>query len=179
MLFANASGRDEDSEDEMEESSAAAKKFGMTMLNDKAKEKKRTDHTLSMMLQRQAQVAKAKAAGSTGAAAGAGVKRKQEKVADVGFDDLLADFDAPAAVPKKKAFAAPRSVPKVCTVPSVSAAPACLRLSSQSRTHLAAWAPRDSPGQGRSGPERRARMAPSSPRWIARNARPCHSASRY
>jgi len=130
MHCANASGRDEDSEDEMEESSAAAKKFGMTTLNDKAKEKKRTDHTLSMMLQRQAQVAKAKAAGSTGAAAGAGVKRKQDKVADVGFDDLLADFDAPAAVPKKKAFAAPRSAPKVCTTPSLSAAPACLCLHS-------------------------------------------------
>ena len=59
----------------------------MTTMNDKAKEKKRTDNTLSMMLQRQAQVAKAKAAGSVGPAAGAGVKRKQEKAADVGVDE--------------------------------------------------------------------------------------------
>ena len=124
-------GRDEDSEDEMEEGSAAAKKFGMTTTKDKVKETKRTDHTLSMMLQRQAQVAKAKAAGSVGAAAGAGVKRKQEKAADVGFDDLLADFDTPAVAPKKKAFAAPRSVPKVSLIPFLCAGYASCRLQAE------------------------------------------------
>ena len=40
-----------------------AKKFGMAAAS-KAPEKKRTDHSLSMMLHRQAQVAKAKAAGA-------------------------------------------------------------------------------------------------------------------
>jgi len=97
----------------MEENSAAARKYGMTAASDKGPEKKRTDHTLSMMLQRQAQVAKAKASGSMGSSSSAGVKRKQDKVIDVGFDDLLADFDAPAAVPKKKQSILPRSAPKV------------------------------------------------------------------
>ena len=107
-----AACRDEDSENEMEETGAAARKFGMTTSN-KGPEKKRTDHTLSMMLQRQAQVAKAKKEGSLGGASGAGVKRKPEKTVEVGLDDLLADFDAPAPVPKKKQSTLPRAAPRV------------------------------------------------------------------
>jgi hypothetical protein len=45
----------------MEESAAAAKKFGMSTASVKGQEKKQQDNRLSMMLQRQAQVAKAKA----------------------------------------------------------------------------------------------------------------------
>ena len=89
-----------------------AKKFGMAAAS-KAPEKKRTDHSLSMMLHRQAQVAKAKAAGTLTADSGTGAKRKAEKTVEVGIDDLLADFDAPATVPKKKQSTLPRLVPKV------------------------------------------------------------------
>ncbi len=96
----------------MEESAAAAKKFGMSVATGKGQEKKQQDNRLSMMLQRQAQVAKAKASGALSAPAGAGAKRKPEKTVEVSVDDLLADFDAPAAVPKKKQSTLPR-VPKV------------------------------------------------------------------
>ena len=96
----------------MEESAAAAKKFGMSMASGAGQEKKQHDNRLSMMLQRQAQVAKAKASGTLGAPAGAGAKRKPEKSVEVSVDDLLADFDAPAAVPKKKQSTLPRG-PKV------------------------------------------------------------------
>ena len=92
----------------MEESGAAAKKFGMSMASGKGQEKKQQDNRLSMMLQRQAQVAKAKASGALGAPAGAGAKRKPEKTVEVSVDDLLADFDAPAPVPKKKQSTLPR-----------------------------------------------------------------------
>ena len=107
--------REDDSEDEMEENAAAARKLGMSTIN-KPEVKKRTDHTLSMMLQRQAQVAKAKADGTLGSSSSVGAKRKPEKTADVSFDDLLADFDAPASVPTKKQSAFPRVAPRVCSV---------------------------------------------------------------
>jgi hypothetical protein len=92
----------------MEESAAAAKKFGMSTASVKGQEKKQQDNRLSMMLQRQAQVAKAKASGALNAPA-AGAKRKPEKTVEVSVDDLLADFDAPSAVPKKKQSTLPRA----------------------------------------------------------------------
>lgn len=131
--------RDEDSENEMEETGAAARKFGMTT-NDKGPEKKRTDHTLSMMLQRQAQVAKARKEGSLGVASGAGVKRKPEKTVEVGLDDLLAHFDAPAPVPKKKQSTLPRTAPRVCgcVICLLHTSSACIRLDLSTSWHVCA-----------------------------------------
>ena len=160
----------------MEESAAAAKKFGMSTASVKGQEKKQQDNRLSMMLQRQAQVAKAKASGALNAPA-AGAKRKPEKTVEVSVDDLLAHFDAPSAVPKKKQSTLPRAT-KVLAVKSLLAVETILLVQIFGGTGLTVSVLNSRRHgllvQGRRGP-----TAPCSPPWIARSARPCRSASRY